>query len=125
MTSQLAYTYSANRKASQRFSSIVFSSFNGRTRARLQSQSNAAYQRWDGTEWWEGGYESLWDEATSAAGPSTQKSEKENVIYLTADADDELAELKEEETYIVGGIVDRNRYKASTLHSLILIKHIA
>jgi hypothetical protein len=34
-------------------------------------------------------------------------------IYLSADADYELETLKENETYIIGGIVDRNRYKVS------------
>jgi len=33
------------------------------------------------------------------------------VIYLTADSDSELIELKEGETYIIGGICDHNRYK--------------
>lgn len=34
-----------------------------------------------------------------------------NVVYLTADTDEELMELLPTETYILGGIVDRNRYK--------------
>ncbi|CUA70259.1 tRNA (guanine(9)-N1)-methyltransferase [Rhizoctonia solani] len=36
---------------------------------------------------------------------------RESVIYLSADAEDEILELKEGETYVIGGIVDRNRYK--------------
>ncbi|KAH7343876.1 guanine-1-methyltransferase-domain-containing protein [Rhizoctonia solani] len=36
---------------------------------------------------------------------------RESVVYLTADAEDEILELKEGETYVIGGIVDRNRYK--------------
>ncbi|CAE6425621.1 unnamed protein product [Rhizoctonia solani] len=36
---------------------------------------------------------------------------QESVVYLTADAEDEILELKEGETYVIGGIVDRNRYK--------------
>ncbi|KAG9101999.1 tRNA (guanine(9)-N(1))-methyltransferase [Ceratobasidium sp. UAMH 11750] len=36
---------------------------------------------------------------------------RDSVVYLTADAEDELLELQEGETYIIGGIVDRNRYK--------------
>ena len=36
-------------------------------------------------------------------------------MYLTADATDELAELKEDEVYIIGGICDHNRYKVRLL----------
>jgi tRNA (guanine9-N1)-methyltransferase len=46
--------------------------------------------------------------------PQTRAScSRESVVYLTADADEELLELKEGETYVIGGIVDRNRYKVS------------
>lgn len=41
---------------------------------------------------------------------------KESVVYLTADADEELTELKEDETYIIGGICDHNRYKVRTAY---------
>ncbi|GJE87484.1 tRNA methyltransferase Trm10-like protein [Phanerochaete sordida] len=40
-----------------------------------------------------------------------QTAPRESVVYLTADSTDELSELKEGETYIIGGIVDHNRYK--------------
>jgi len=112
LTSQLAYTYSANRNTSRPFSSVLFTSFNGRTRERLERQSDAAYKRWIGTEWWDGSYEELWEEATSApASTSKQNCDKGKVVYLTADAEDELSELKDDEVYIVGGICDHNRYK--------------
>lgn len=50
---------------------------------------------------------------TKQKGPQT--APRENVVYLTADASDELTELKEDETYIIGGIVDHNRYKVRFL----------
>lgn len=40
-----------------------------------------------------------------------QRASRESVVYLTADSIDELTELKEGETYIIGGICDHNRYK--------------
>jgi len=36
---------------------------------------------------------------------------KSTVVYLTADSEDELSELRPDETYIIGGICDHNRYK--------------
>lgn len=39
---------------------------------------------------------------------------QDSVVYLTADTEDELTELKPEETYIIGGICDHNRYKVRT-----------
>ena len=43
---------------------------------------------------------------------------KDTIIYLTADSQDELTELKEGETYIIGGIVDHNRYKVRPMYPL-------
>ena len=37
------------------------------------------------------------------------------VVYLTADGEDELLTLDKDTVYIVGGLVDRNRYKGLTL----------
>ncbi|KAF5321087.1 hypothetical protein D9619_000558 [Psilocybe cf. subviscida] len=52
----------------------------------------------------------------AVASASTQpnappKLAKCSVVYLTADTEDELTELRPDETYIIGGIVDHNRYK--------------
>ncbi|KAI0784857.1 guanine-1-methyltransferase-domain-containing protein [Abortiporus biennis] len=122
LTSQLAFTYSANRKAATPFTSVLFTSLNGRTFTRLESISDAAYKRWIDTEWWEEGYEELWkgnesgelNDEENTDGPETKKratAPKDSVIYLTADSTDELTELKEGEIYIIGGICDHNRYK--------------
>ena len=97
--------------------------------------NDAGYKRWTNTEWWVEGYDRLWlDEGpppvdgliskeathdeqtvkqTSLANQaiSTQKASQESVVYLTADSEEELTELKAEETYIIGGICDHNRYK--------------
>lgn len=136
MTSQLAFTYSAHKKAVVPFSSLLFTSLNGRTFTRLEGISDAAYRRWNDTEWWSESYERLWQAETAeapAGGESSKVTDKangkkpgqkeripqtaprENVVYLTADSSEELTELKEDETYIIGGICDHNRYKASIL----------
>ncbi|KAI0711047.1 guanine-1-methyltransferase-domain-containing protein [Cerioporus squamosus] len=143
LTSQLAYTYSANRKAVYPFSSLLFTSLNGRTMARMDAMNNAAYKRWVNAEWWEEDYPRLWEDkkedgpsqeqVATAAGEGEQadnvqaeegaerkrqprkrepsRAARETVVYLTADSEEELTELKEGETYIIGGIVDHNRYK--------------
>jgi tRNA (guanine9-N1)-methyltransferase len=101
LCSQLAYTYSANRNASYPFS-LLYTSLNGRTRDRLEAMNNAAYSRWTKTEWWPDSYERLWSSETDV---------KKSIVYLTADSTEELEELLPDETYIIGAIVDRNRYK--------------
>ncbi|KAH9927300.1 guanine-1-methyltransferase-domain-containing protein [Fomitopsis serialis] len=173
LTSQLAYTYSANRKAEQPFERLLFTSLDGRTYTRMEETNNAAYKRWVNAEWWTEGYQRLWEQPgaangessadeqslTSGEGEGTQtevaqplqadseegatkgkgilagngaadgdseqqagcarsgregppsSAPKESVVYLTADSQDELAELKEGETYIIGGLCDHNRYK--------------
>lgn len=81
------------------------------------------YGNWKGVEWWGEGYEHLWEEEKGTEGervytcPVTgtsrtrSGSDREKVVYLTADSDAELLELNPEETYVIGGIVDKNRYK--------------
>ncbi|KAG5639690.1 hypothetical protein H0H81_005873 [Sphagnurus paluster] len=122
LSSQLAYTYSANRNASYPFS-LVYTSLNGRTMERLESMNDAGYKRWSNTQWWQEGYERLWqgqpapadtnaEETAGALGPPpTQTDIQKSVVYLTADSEDELTELRPEEIYIIGGICDHNRYK--------------
>jgi len=53
-------------------------------------------------------------EIESGAG-ETENDIQKNVVYLTADSEEELTELKEDEIYIIGGICDHNRYKVSAL----------
>ncbi len=43
--------------------------------------------------------------------PSTDKSRLGEVVYLTGDSPDNLTDLKPYSTYIIGGLVDRNRHK--------------
>ncbi|KAJ3907022.1 guanine-1-methyltransferase-domain-containing protein [Lentinula edodes] len=120
LCSQLAYTYSANRNASYPFT-LLCTSLNGRTRDRLEAINDGAYKRWTHTEWWENSYDCLW--SSPGASSSTREAsltqadldvQKQNIVYLTADSGEEIEELKPGETYIIGALVDRNRYKNLT-----------
>ena len=142
LCSQLAYTYSVNRQASFPFS-LIYTSLDGRTFNRLESMGDASYKRWTNAKWWSEGYSRLWEnedipqpdtetgplksgekeDSSAFATPSTAQTHpqitgnsntlKSSVIYLTADSEDELSELRPDKTYIIGGICDHNRYKVS------------
>ena len=103
------YTYSSQRKSSNPFSSLVFSSLGGRTKEHLELTGKGTYKRWKRVEWWEESYERIW--TATAALPLESAEAKSKVVYLTADSDDEISELRAGETYVIGGIVDHNRYK--------------
>lgn len=147
LCSQLAYTHSANRNASFPFS-LVFTSVNGRTHQRLESLGGASYKRWANTTWMSESYEHLWKDSTSAhstkvtvegevhTAPASALEQmiscptdpsptiaQNTFVYLTADTEDELTELKPNETYIIGGICDHNRYKVRVTVSHFKIGH--
>jgi tRNA (guanine9-N1)-methyltransferase len=130
LCSQLAYVYSANRRSSNPFQSLLFTSLNGRTLSRLEKLDEGGYKRWAGTEWWSECYDRLWmqdsaeftsEDGERSGGATNEEhspekllatpASRDRVTYLTADSTEVLEELKEGETYIIGGICDHNRYK--------------
>lgn len=112
LTSQLAYTYSANRRSHTPFTSLLFTSLNGRTKERLDGINDAGHKRWTNTEWWEEGYDRIWTPKSDPRdGDEDLDVRRASVVYLTADSEEELMELKEGEIYVIGGICDHNRYK--------------
>jgi tRNA (guanine9-N1)-methyltransferase len=40
---------------------------------------------------------------------------KERIVYLTADSETVISDLNENDFYIIGGLVDRNRHKVNLL----------
>ena len=59
-------------------------------------------------------YETSVDEVNNAE--ESYHYPKDKMVYLSADAEETLTELKDDEVYVIGGIVDRNRYKYLTLN---------
>ncbi|KWU42622.1 hypothetical protein RHOSPDRAFT_4979, partial [Rhodotorula sp. JG-1b] len=102
MASQLAYCYSANRLGSHPFP-LLITSFTGRIRQAYENRSD--WKSWKGVEWWEESLEELY------TGVVVPDHEEATVVYLTGDSPNILHSLEPGHTYILGGIVDRNRYK--------------
>ncbi|AMD18513.1 HBL389Cp [Eremothecium sinecaudum] len=94
MSTQISRAYSSNKRQNH-FAKIKVTSFNGRLKQRFEEGlHDANHQAWKNFEFVE-----------------DAKLPTENAIYLTADVDEKLEELEPGMTYIVGGIVDKNRYK--------------
>ena len=107
MASQLAQCYHSMRYA-QRPMPLVWTSFNGRLANRMDTTLLKDYQRWSGITVEHDGLEDI------MARPETTLP-RESIVYLTADSPNVLSELEEDKSYVIGGIVDKNRYKVSSL----------
>uniref|UniRef100_A0A1D1ZQL9 tRNA (guanine(9)-N(1))-methyltransferase n=1 Tax=Auxenochlorella protothecoides TaxID=3075 RepID=A0A1D1ZQL9_AUXPR len=93
---QLAYCYSANARSSKPMH-LIFTGVQGRMKECINKQCSG-FDNWIATK----------SEATYLV---HFKEETEQLVYLTADSENEIQELDPSKIYIVGGIVDRNRYK--------------
>jgi tRNA (guanine9-N1)-methyltransferase len=139
MHSQLMFMYSANRTAKRPFANILHTSFAPTPSPRLwKSMENMNWQRWSRSLWWAEGVDTLGrvmseggtvaeadekieevraeasgsDLASFLSGPRLPPSwQGHKLIYLSADAEEELETLSEDEVYVIGGLVDRNRHK--------------
>lgn len=144
MSTQLAHVYNVNRTAVHSVN-VIFTPLEGQLKQRMVEGRKGDYLRWKGLQVYEKPILDLWSDnrATSAqvdvteneaeASTSTQNDSetprrepsirKEDVIYLTADSKNVLQTLDEGKTYIVGGIVDHNKYKVRVYRLGSLIQH--
>lgn len=128
LASQITRCYSDNHKAPFK-AHLAISSFEGNLQERFDSVLSGNYSSWKGVKflkedfvdaakqarvWMEG------DDGGNIYGalkrnpdeiPNVNGSDIGEVVYLTSDSPDVLTELRPYSTYIIGGIVDRNRHK--------------
>lgn len=97
MSSQLTRCYAVNRLSTHQVSLRV-TSLNGRLLERYQTAINSQHLRWKGVQFSDTDYE-VTDE------------NRDSLVYLTADSPDTVEDLEPGKSYIIGGIVDRNRHK--------------
>ncbi|KAJ8101747.1 guanine-1-methyltransferase-domain-containing protein [Lipomyces tetrasporus] len=104
LSSQITRCYSENRRAVVPVNLRV-SSFNGSLQERFDSALKQQYKYWKGILFSPIEYEV----------PESDE-ERSRIIYLSSDSDETLTELEDNKTYIVGGIVDKGRYKSLCLN---------
>ncbi|KAL9937323.1 hypothetical protein V8E36_003732 [Tilletia maclaganii] len=136
---QLTFVYAANRQARSPFRKVIFVG-QGRsdsvvaqpnadavassstapqpfshspTGLSLDLRTQGSWKRWrDVQVVEEGGISALW---TSAEDGQPAQFDKEDIVYLTADSDTIIHALEEGKAYVLGGLVDKNRYKSLCL----------
>lgn len=97
--SQIMRCYSSNRRADKPFN-IEVSSFKGEISDKFKT-TYPEHERWD-----------------ISFNPEhfiETEDDSNKIIYLTPDSDTVLQEIDSDNTYIIGGIVDKNRFKGKTL----------
>lgn len=123
LASQLTRAYSDNSKSKYR-AHYVISSFNKLLKERFDTALGKTYQNWKGVhtmpedymyaaelakEWMTGSQGGQM--AGKFVDQADAKPEDGEIIYLSSDSPDTLTELKPYSTYIIGGLVDKNRHK--------------
>ena len=123
LASQLTRGYSDNSRSKYRVHYVI-SSFNKLLKERFDTSLGKTHENWKGVRTMPEDYmhaaEMAKDwmkglEGGQMAGILTEqadaKPEDGEVIYLSSDSPDTLTELKPYSTYIIGGLVDKNRHK--------------
>ena len=130
LASQLTRSYSENHRALLK-GHLVISSFGGHLKERFETVLSGHHQNWKNVRFLHEDFVEASELAKgwmagnlggrpvgafhSGTNAETEVGEGEegsgDVIYLSSDSPNTLAELKPYSTYIIGGLVDRNRHK--------------
>ena len=100
LAKQIAYCYAFNKRNEVNPTTIQVTELDGIVRTTLD-KANGFPQAWK-----------LFEPHTECM---TEVNKLEDMVYLTADSENVINELDDSKTYIIGGIVDRNRLKFATL----------
>jgi tRNA (guanine9-N1)-methyltransferase len=127
---QITRCYSDNRKAQYR-THLALSSFGGKMKERFDGILAQQYTSWKGFRFFEEDFVAVAEkskewmtgaEGGKVAGAMVQDKEENGqtledateegeIIYLSSESDNVLTHLKPNSTYIIGGLVDKNRHK--------------
>ncbi|KAF2122131.1 guanine-1-methyltransferase-domain-containing protein [Lophiotrema nucula] len=122
---QITRSYSDNRKAPYR-THLAVSSFGGKMKERFDGTLEKQYTSWTGCRFFSEDFVTVAEKAKEwmkepgggkIAGAlkqdidSVKPEEEGEIVYLSAESDNTLERLKPNSTYIIGGLVDKNRYK--------------
>jgi len=99
LMSQLMYCYAANNRAAEPCRLVL---------TGLDGPMGELYHAIPGSQHWQ-------VDAASKDYIEHFADTKDQLVYLTADSTNEITELSKDKVYIIGGIVDHNRYKNLTL----------
>lgn len=130
LAAQLTRCYSDNHKAPFK-AHLAISSFRGKLKDRFENVLSGHHRSWKGVHFLDGDFVEAADQAKQwmkgspggkldgifaaeshhAPAAVAENTEAGEVVYLTSDSPNTLTELKPYSTYIIGGIVDRNRHK--------------
>lgn len=99
--SQIMRCYSSNRRSHMPFN-LEVSSFSGEIREKFK-ETYPEHDRWDIT--------------FNPEHFISTEPDKEKIIYLTPDSDVVLEQIENDCVYVIGGIVDKNRFKGKTYES--------
>ncbi|KAK9475396.1 guanine-1-methyltransferase-domain-containing protein [Dipodascopsis tothii] len=97
LSAQVTRCYSENRRAAVP-ARLAVSSLNGQLLERFEGALKGQYKQWKGV-------------AISSEDYVVPEADRANWVYLSSDSDNTLETLDDNKTYVVGGIVDKGRYK--------------
>lgn len=125
---QITRCFSDNRKAKYR-SHLALSSFGGKMKERFDGILAQQYKSWKGFQFFEEDFVAVaekskeWMESpkpeddigalrpTTGEATSDGTDEEGEIVYLSSESENVLTHLKPNSTYIIGGLVDKNRHK--------------